>query len=93
MFSTNRDAKAWEYIEMALMKASCIGDWLLAALALEYVSYGYLHKGDYQNVYGAYEVAAKKYVGTAYPYDEERCNGNMARIKHTNSDICCHVTF
>ena len=59
-----RDAKALEYIEISLMKASSIGHWLTVTQALEYMGYGYLHRGNYQNAYDAYEAAAKRYLGT-----------------------------
>ena len=81
LFSSNRDAEAWEYIKISLMKASYIGDRLLAAQALEYMGYGYLRRGDYQNAYGAYEPAAEKYLGTVWAHVTSRCEENMARIK------------
>jgi len=88
LFSANRDAEAWEYIEISLMKASHIGERFTAARALEYMGYGYLRRADYQNAYGAYEAAAKKYVGTVEADIAEVCNENMARIKQEqgNSD-------
>jgi hypothetical protein len=64
LFNTNRDTKAWKYIEISLINASYIGDRLQVARALEYMGYGYLRRGDYQNAYGAYEAAAEKYLGT-----------------------------
>jgi tetratricopeptide (TPR) repeat protein len=82
LFSANRDAEAWEYIEISLMKASNIGDQFTVARALEYMGYGYLRRGDYQNAYGAYEAAAEKYIGTIYANtSREWCKDNMARIK------------
>jgi hypothetical protein len=51
LFSTNSDTEAWKYIEISLMKASYIGDRLTVARALEYMGYGYLRRGDYQNAY------------------------------------------
>ena len=64
------------------MKASSIGHRLAVAQALEYMGYGYLRRGDYQNAYDAYGTAAEKYIGTVYAdTDVGRCNDNMARIK------------
>jgi len=59
LFNANRDAEAWEYIEISLMKASYVGNRFTVAQALEYMGYGYLRRGDYQNAYGAYEAAAE----------------------------------
>jgi tetratricopeptide (TPR) repeat protein len=82
LFSANRDAEALEYIEIALMKASSIGQRYTAACALEYMGYGYLRRADYENAYGAYEAAAEKYLGTVYATTGGgRCKDNMARIK------------
>jgi tetratricopeptide (TPR) repeat protein len=77
LFSANRDTEAWEYIEISLMKASYIGRRFTVARALEYMGYGYLRRGDYQNAYGAYEAAAEKYIGTVYANTEW---GGGARI-------------
>jgi len=71
------------------MKASYIGQRYTVACALEYMGYGYLCRGDYQNAHGAYEAAAEKYLGTAYANTGGgRCKDNMARIKQKqgNSD-------
>ena len=81
LFSTDRDTKAWEHIEIALMKASSTGNRFVIARTLECMGYGYLRRGDYQNAYGAYEAAAKKYLGTAINRGNKRCNDNMAKIK------------
>jgi len=81
LFNANRDAEAWEYIEISLMKASYTGKRLLTSQALDYMGYGYLRRGDYQNAYGAYEAAAEKYVGTVQAHVTWRCEENMARIK------------
>ena len=82
LFSANSDTDAWEYIEMALMKASYTGDRLNIARALEYMGYGYLRRGDYQNAYGFYEAAAENYLGTVYAnISGGKCKENMARIK------------
>jgi len=80
-FNTNRDTKAWQHIEIALMKASYTGNRLTIAQALEYMGYGYLRRGDYQNALGAYEAAAEKYLGTTHRFGHERCHDNMTRIK------------
>ena len=89
LFSADRDTEAWKYIEIALMNASYIGNSLETAKALEFMGYGYLRRGDYQNAYGAYEAAAEKYLGTISARGEERCKENMARIKQKqmNSDV------
>ena len=82
LFSADRDAQGWEYLELSLMKASYIGNRLVVAQALEYMGYGYLRRGDYHNAYGAYEAAAEKYMGTIHTnISGERCKDNMARIK------------
>ena len=90
LFNTNRDTEAWNYIEIALLKASHTGDRLAVARALEYMGYAYLHRGDYQHAYEAYEAAAGNYPGTvdAVPADQ-RCKDNMAGIKQKqgNSDV------
>jgi tetratricopeptide (TPR) repeat protein len=86
LFSTDRDTEAWKYIEIALMKASYIGNRFQVAKTLEYMGYGYLRRGDDQNAYGAYEAAAKKYLGTISASNEERCKENMIRIKQGNTD-------
>ena len=65
LFNANQDAKAWKFIEISLINASYVGHRNQVARALEYtMGYGYLRRGDYQNAYGAYEVAAEKYFGT-----------------------------
>jgi tetratricopeptide (TPR) repeat protein len=67
LFNTNRDTKAWKYIEISLINASYIGDRPQVARALEYMGYGYLRRGDHQNAYGAYyEAAAEKYFQSWY---------------------------
>ena len=81
LFNTNQDTKAWKYIEIALINASYIGDRTHVARALDYMGYGYLRRGDYQNAYGAYEAAADKYLGTVDACFAEWCKTNMARIK------------
>ena len=94
LFSANRDTEAWKYIELSLMKALYTGKQLVAARALEYMGYGYLRRGDYQNAYGAYEAAADKYLGTVEAFVAVMCKDNMARIKrkqdNTDTDIGFH---
>ena len=80
-FNNNRDNKAWKYIEIALINSSHIGDRLQVAHALNYMGYGYLRRGDYQNAYGAYEAAAEEYSCTIYAYFAETCKINLDRIK------------
>ena len=88
LFNTNQDSKAWKYIELSLINASYVGDRFQAAQTLEYMGYGYLRRGDYQNAYGAYEAAAEKFLGTIATGPVERCKDNMARIerKQENPD-------
>jgi len=62
LFSANKDQEAWKYTEMSLTKASYAGNRLVTARALEYMGYGCLRRGDYQNAYAAYEAAAKNYL-------------------------------
>ena len=81
LFSANRDAEAWKHIETVLKRASYIGDHVTVARALEYMGYGYLRRGDYQNAYSAYEAAAAKYLSTVNAEDAEKCKDNMMRIK------------
>jgi hypothetical protein len=52
------------------------------------MGYGYLCRGDYQNVYGAYEAAAERYLGTVDAHVVELCKDNMIRIewKQENPD-------
>jgi tetratricopeptide (TPR) repeat protein len=89
LFSANRDTEAWKYIEIALTMASIIGNRHQVAFALEYMGYGYLRRGDYQNAYGAYEVAAENYLGTISDSQEGICKENMARVKQKlgNTDL------
>ena len=92
LFSANRDSEAWRYIEIALMRASHVGDQRDSAIALEYMGYGYLRKGDYLNAYGAYEAAVEKYLGI----DEASatiCQNNMAKIKYKQRSPDLDVGF
>ena len=93
LFSTNQDARAWKQIEISLMKASYTGDQLSIAHALEYMGYGYLRRGDYQNAHGAYEAAAGKYLGTIDAPVVGRCKDNMARIKQKQENPDTVVGF
>jgi len=94
LFSANKDAEAWKQIKIVLMKASYTGDRFNIAHALEYMGYGYLRRGDYQNSYGAYEAAAEKYLGTVHA-DEAggRCEDNMARIERKQGNPDTVVGF
>jgi tetratricopeptide (TPR) repeat protein len=93
LFSANQDAEAWKQIEIALMKASYTGDQLNIARALEYMGYGYLHRGDYQNAYGAYEAAAERYLGTVYADTMELCKDNMTKIEQKQGNPGTVVGF
>ena len=81
LVSANRDAEARKYIEIALMKASHIGNQLQVARALEAMGYWYLCRSDYRNAFGAYEAAAEKYLNTLDAWVEKRCKDNMASIE------------
>ncbi|KDR71142.1 hypothetical protein GALMADRAFT_808114 [Galerina marginata CBS 339.88] len=81
LFSTNRHTEAWQRIKTALVKATLVGNWYVVALALEYMGYGYLLRGDYQNAYEAYEASAEKYRSTIDGWVEGSCTDNMTRIK------------
>jgi len=76
------------------MKASYIGDRLTVAQALEYMGYGYLRRGDYQNAYAAYQAAGEKYIGTVYAnIGGGRCKDNMARIKKKQENTDTIIGF
>ena len=81
LFNTNQDTEALKYIEISLINASYVGDRFLVARALEYMGYGYLRRGDYQNAYGAYEAAAENFLSTNYIGNVKRCKDNMAKVK------------
>jgi tetratricopeptide (TPR) repeat protein len=94
LFSANRDIEAWEYLELSLMKAFNIGKRYTVANTLEYMGYGYLRRGDYQNAYGAYEAAAEKYFGTVYTDTRGgKCKDNMARIKQKQENTGAVIGF
>ena len=80
LFCTNQDAKAWKYIEISIINASYVGERFHVARALEYMGYGYLRRGDYQNAYGAYEASAEKDFGSRF-VNLKLCEENMDRIK------------
>ncbi|PPQ95395.1 hypothetical protein CVT26_008240 [Gymnopilus dilepis] len=80
LFSMNRDVDAWKYIESALMMSSELGDVAGVAVALEYMGYGYLRQGRFQDANDAYGAAAEKYRSRAWPHDAVRCKQNQDRI-------------
>jgi hypothetical protein len=75
-------------LEIALMKASDVGNRLNIARALQLMSYRH-----YENAYGAYEAAAEKYRGTVDAHVETRCKDNMARIKRKERSPDAEVGF
>ena len=81
LFNTNQDTKAWKYIEISLMNASYVGNSFHFARALEYMGYGYLRRGDYQNAYGAYEAAAEIFLATSVHTVVMNCKNNMVSVK------------
>ena len=94
LFSANRDTEAWSYIETALMKYSHLGNRRGSAIALEYMGYGYLRRGDYLNAYDAYEAAAEKYLGIPRQASSEtRCKKNMAEIKRKQRNPSLDVGY
>ena len=80
LFNTNQDAKAWKYIEISLINASYTGNRYQVARALEYMGYGYLRRGDYQNAYDTYEASAEKDFDSRF-VNLKLCKENMDRIK------------
>ena len=94
LFSANRDIEAWKYMEISLSKNLELGNRRDSAMALEYMGYGYLRRGDYLNAYGAYKAAAESYHGTV---DEEpdgtTCKDNMAKIKEVQKNPDLNVGF
>ena len=94
LFAANRDTEAWKYMEISLSKNLELGNRCESAIAMEYMGYGYLRRGDYLNAYGAYEAAAKSYLGTV---DEElgctKCKDNMAKIKDMQKNPDLNVGF
>ena len=94
LFSANRDTEASKYIEISLTNYLELGNRRDSAMALEYMGYGYLRRGDYLNAYNAYEAAAENYLGTV---DEEpcctKCKDNMAKIKDMQKNPDLNVGF
>ena len=94
LFSANRDTEAWKYMEISLSKNLELGNRRDSAMALEYMGYGYLRRGDYLNAYGAYKAAAESYHGTV---DEETdgttCKDNMAKIQDMQKNPDLNVGF
>ncbi|KDR71041.1 hypothetical protein GALMADRAFT_75424 [Galerina marginata CBS 339.88] len=93
LFSVDRDAEAWNYLEIYLTKARHIGNLNDIADALEYMGYGYLRQGDYKNAYSAYEAAGRQYISSRYRWVEQICKENMARIKQKLADPNSVVGF
>jgi tetratricopeptide (TPR) repeat protein len=93
LFSSNRDAEARKHIEIALIDALYTGDQFNAACALEYLGYGYLRGGEYQNAYDTYETAAEKYHGIDNGDIAAMCKDNMARIKGKQRNIDAVIGF
>ncbi|KDR71112.1 hypothetical protein GALMADRAFT_75409, partial [Galerina marginata CBS 339.88] len=93
LFSVDRDADAWHYLEIYLTRAQYIGNSDLIADALEYMGYGYLRQGAYRNAYSAYEAAATQYLSSNYPWAEEICMDNMEGIKQKLADPDSVVGF
>jgi tetratricopeptide (TPR) repeat protein len=92
-FIANRDTEAWNYAEIALMKASQVGDRLTITRGFDLMGYGYLRRGDYENAYGAYEAAAEKYHGIMDAHVEQGCKDNMAKIKTKQMNPNAKVGF
>ena len=93
LFSANRDTEAWKYIEISLLKCSHLGNIHGSAIALEYMGYGYLRRGDYLNAYGAFEAAMESYFGTTDEPGGTRCKNNMAKIKDRQKNPDLNVGF
>jgi tetratricopeptide (TPR) repeat protein len=86
LFSADRDREAWACLEVSLMMAAQVGNRGEVAKALEYMGYGYLRRGDYENAYGAYEAAAVEYCKSGEAWVEETCGDNLARIKRKQEE-------
>jgi tetratricopeptide (TPR) repeat protein len=93
LYNANKDTQAWKHIDIALMKASYGGARVAIARSLEYMGYGYLRRGDYQNAYVAYEAAAEKYIGANIDRDAKTCKENMTRIKQKQGNPDAVVGF
>jgi tetratricopeptide (TPR) repeat protein len=92
-FSADRDTEAWKHAEIALMKASHVGDRLYIARALEAMGYGYLRRGDFENAYGAYDAAAEEYHASLNDIAETRCKDNRAKIKEKQENPVAEIGF
>ena len=94
LFSANRDTEARKYMEISLTKNLELGNPRNVAVALEYMGYGYLRRGDYHNAYGTYEAAAESYLGTdSGERGSSRCKKNMAKIKDMLKNPDLNVGF
>ncbi|KDR71103.1 hypothetical protein GALMADRAFT_804924 [Galerina marginata CBS 339.88] len=93
LFFVDRDAEAWTYLEIYLTKARHIGHPNQIADALEFMGYGYLRQGAYQNAYSAYEAAATQYLSTSSLEAEQNCKDNMVKIKQKEADPDSVVGF
>ncbi|KDR71119.1 hypothetical protein GALMADRAFT_144185 [Galerina marginata CBS 339.88] len=93
LFSVNRDTEAWNRLETYFTKAQHIGNLNQIADALEYMGYGYLRQGAYQNAYSAYEAAARQYLNSSFPWHEQICKDNMAKINQKQADPNLVVGF
>ena len=91
LFKTDQDTKAWKYIEIALTNASYIGDRYNVARSLEYMGYGYLRRGDYENAYGAYEASVD--ADSSRFLNLELCKENMDRIKRKQGNPDTVIDF
>ena len=94
LFSANRDAEAWKYMEISRTNYLELGNRRNSAFTLEYMGYGYLWRGDYLNAYGAYEAAAESFLGTVEEeIDGTRCKDNMAKIKDMQKNPDLNIGF
>ena len=92
-FITDQDTKVWKYIEIILENGSYIGNHIHVACALDYMGYGYLRRGDYQNAYVAYEAADEKYSCTIFDMAMGPCKDNMTRIELKRGNPDTEVGF
>ena len=94
LFSANRDAEAWEFMEISLTNNLELGDRRDSAMALEYMGYGHLRRGDYLNAYDAYKSAAESYLGTDLEEPNcTKCKDNMAKINDMQKNPDLNVGF
>ena len=90
LVSSNRDADAMPYLEIALTTTKFLGNQWQVSIALEYMGYVYLRRGDYQNALNAYEAATNTYMQKTTDKDSgRRCEENAARImrKLVNDEV------